>query len=108
MPGTQGKQPLANNDIIQTLQPISMDDIMQNLKITTDNAASITADMAIIVRNIRIGKGMVGKLVSDSAFAKTVDDAMINIKQGAGGFKQNMDAASKNVLLKGFFRKKKK
>ncbi|MBK7668229.1 MAG: hypothetical protein IPJ32_13370 [Sphingobacteriaceae bacterium] len=32
---------------------------------------------------------------------------MVNIKQGAGGFKQNMNAASKNVLLRGYFKKKK-
>ena len=33
---------------------------------------------------------------------------MVNIKQGAGGFKQNMDAAGHNILLRGFIKKKDK
>ena len=31
---------------------------------------------------------------------------MINIKQGAGGFKENMDAAGHNALLRGYIKKK--
>jgi phospholipid/cholesterol/gamma-HCH transport system substrate-binding protein len=42
----------------------------------------------------------------DTTLAKNVNDAMVNIKQGAGGFKQNMAAASHNFLLRGFFKKK--
>jgi phospholipid/cholesterol/gamma-HCH transport system substrate-binding protein len=42
----------------------------------------------------------------DSVMAENVDQAMINIKQGAGGFKQNMDAASHNWLLRGYLKKK--
>jgi len=33
---------------------------------------------------------------------------MINIKQGAGGFNQNMNAASHSFLLRGYLKKKKK
>ncbi len=108
IPGKKETQQLVNNDIIQTTQPISMDDILLKLKITGDNAANITGDLAVIMKNIREGKGTVGKLFSDTVFAKTVDEALVNIKQGAGGFKQNMNAASKNILLRGFFKKKKK
>jgi phospholipid/cholesterol/gamma-HCH transport system substrate-binding protein len=42
----------------------------------------------------------------DSNMAGTINDAMVNIKQGAGGFKQNMNAASHNFLLRGYFKKK--
>ena len=108
IPGKKESQQLVDNDIIQTTQPISMDDILLKLKVTGDNAANITGDLAVIMKNIREGKGTVGKLFSDTAFAKTVDEALVNIKQGAGGFKQNMNAASKNILLRGFFKKKKK
>jgi phospholipid/cholesterol/gamma-HCH transport system substrate-binding protein len=40
-------------------------------------------------------------------FSKSIDQTLLNIKQGTGGFKQNMDAASHNILLRGFFKKKK-
>lgn len=108
IPGPPGKLPLENNDRIQTSQPITMDDILAKIKVSSDNSAIITENLAAIMINIREGKGTIGKLFSDTVFAQTVDDALVNIKQGAGGFKQNMNAASNNILLKGFFKKKKK
>ncbi len=108
LPGTENAKPISNNEIIQTDQAVSMDDILIKIKVTSDNAATITNDLAIIIENIRKGNGTIGKLLMDSVLAENVDDALINIKQGAGGFKQNMDAASQNFLLKGFLKKKAK
>lgn len=108
IPGMSGEQEISNNDTIATARQVNMDDILLKIKVTSDNAASITDDMAAIMKNIREGKGTIGKLVMDSALAQNVDAALVNIKQGAGGFKQNMDAAGNNILLKRFFKKKAK
>jgi phospholipid/cholesterol/gamma-HCH transport system substrate-binding protein len=108
IPGAPGKEPLQNNDIIKTSQPINMDDILASIKETTDNSAVITENLAAVMVNIREGRGTMGKFFSDTVFAQTVEEAMINIKLGAGGFNQNMNAASHNILLKGYFKKKKK
>ena len=107
-PGTVGEKEIQDNDVILTTIPVSMDDILINLKTTTSNAALITEDLSVVMDNIRSGKGTIGKLFMDTVFAETIDQALVNIKQGAGGFKQNMDAAGNNVLLRGFFKKKKK
>ncbi|HET7819659.1 MAG TPA: MlaD family protein, partial [Bacteroidia bacterium] len=106
LPGETSRQQVSNNDILQTTVPVNMDDILMKIKITSDNAANITQDFSIILQNIRAGKGTIGKLFSDSVFAKDLSQAIVNIKQGAGGFKQNMDAASHNVLLRGYLKKK--
>ncbi len=106
IPGTSNKPVVSNNDIIETAQTVSMDDILVKIKVTSDNAADITDDLSAIIENIREGKGTVGKLFMDSTFAENLDAALINVKQGAGGFKKNMDAASHNFLLRGFFKKK--
>ncbi len=108
IPGTMGKKELSNNDVIQTAQAISMDDIMLKIKVTADNAAMITGDIAAVMQNIRAGRGTIGKLLMDSTMAGNVNEAMVNIKQGAGGFNQNMNAASHSFLFRGFFKKKKK
>ena len=47
-------------------------------------------------------------LFTDTVFAENLDAAIVNVKQGARGFKQNMDAASKSFLLKGLIKKNKK
>jgi phospholipid/cholesterol/gamma-HCH transport system substrate-binding protein len=108
IPGSTGQKQLADKDFIETAQPISMDDIMLKVKITSDNAAIITRDLSAIIGNISNGKGTIGKLFMDTVFAKNLDKTLINIKQGAGGFEKNMDAASHNFLLRRFFKKKEK
>ena len=105
--GIDNSKELSDNDVLQTSQPINIDDILEKVKETGDNAANITNDLAVIINNIRTGKGTIGKLFMDSSFAHNIDKTIINIKQGAGGFKENMDAASHNFLLNGFFSDKK-
>jgi phospholipid/cholesterol/gamma-HCH transport system substrate-binding protein len=107
IPGAKSNIEIENNDIIAAAVPVSMDEILFNLKVTSSNAAYITDDLASIMNNIRRGKGTMGKLFMDTLFAKSIDQTLLNIKQGTGGFKQNMDAASHNILLRGFFKKKK-
>jgi phospholipid/cholesterol/gamma-HCH transport system substrate-binding protein len=108
IPGTTGKIPLADNDVIASTPAISVDDILIKIKVTSDNAAELTGDLSAIIANIRQGKGTIGKLFMDTTFAETVDEALVNIKKGAGGFKDNMNAAKHNFLLKGYFKKEEK
>lgn len=106
-PGTN-KSPITDNAMIGTNKPISMDDMLLTLKVTIDNAAIITDDLATVMNNIRIGKGTIGKLFMDTVFAENLDKTIVNVKQGTKGFQQNMEAAKHNVLLRGYFKKKTK
>ena len=106
IPGPPGEKEIPNDGIIQTVQPVNMDDVTLKVKVIADNAASISNDFADIVKNIHDGKGTIGRLLMDSALAQNVYQAMVNIKQGAGGFKQNMDAAGHSFLLRGYIKKK--
>ena len=107
-PGTPSKKEIQHNGVLATNQPIDMDDILLKLSLTADNASTITGDMAEIMRNIREGKGTIGRLFMDSVYADNIDQTLVNLKQGTGGFKQNMEAAQESFLLKSFFKKKKK
>lgn len=108
MPGKGSEEEIEDNDLIKTIQPVQMDDILSKLKITTDNAVLITGDLAAITENIREGRGTIGKLFMDTTFAENLDQTIVNIKQGAKGFEKNMDAASENFLLRGIIKRKKK
>jgi phospholipid/cholesterol/gamma-HCH transport system substrate-binding protein len=107
IPGAPGKNEISDYDKVETITAVSMDDILEKLKVTSDNSAKITDDLAAIMDNIRNGKGTIGKLFMDTVFAEDLDKTIVSIKQGAGGFKQNMDAAKHNVLLRGYFKKNK-
>ena len=106
VPGTAGEKVIEDNDFIKTSLPVNIDEILVKLKVTGDNAAKITGDMAVIMDNIRSGKGTIGKLFMDSTFAVNLDKTVVNLKQGANGFSQNMEAAKHSFLLRGLFRKK--
>jgi phospholipid/cholesterol/gamma-HCH transport system substrate-binding protein len=54
------------------------------------------------------GKGALSKLVSDEKFGKTLDSTMSNLQAGTKGLSENMEAAKNNILLRGYFNKKKK
>jgi phospholipid/cholesterol/gamma-HCH transport system substrate-binding protein len=106
-PGTPTAEIISDADRIQTVKAVNMDEILEKLEITSDNAASITGNLSDIMVNIKEGKGTMGKLFMDSAFALNVEQALLNIKQGTKGFKDNMDAASHNILLRGHLFKRK-
>lgn len=107
-PGTMANQEIENNDMIAAAVPINMDEMLFKLKTATDNAALIMDNLATITGNIRAGNGTIGKLFMDTAFAENLDRTIVNVKDGSKGFKQNMDAAQKSILLRGYFKDKKK
>jgi phospholipid/cholesterol/gamma-HCH transport system substrate-binding protein len=106
--GTAGNAQIENNDMIRATIPVNMDELLFKLKTTADNAALIMGDLAVITGNIRQGNGTIGKLFMDTVFAENLDKTIVNVKDGTRGFKQNMDAAQKSIILRGFFKDKDK
>jgi phospholipid/cholesterol/gamma-HCH transport system substrate-binding protein len=100
-PGTGGKKSIENNDVIQTTQPIDVDDIMVSLKTTIDNTASITGDLAKISTNIESGKGTIGRLMMDQTWRENIQATIINLKDGSEKFVVFMDKSQEidNILL---------
>lgn len=90
-PGTGGKMDIENNDIVGTVQPINMDEILLALKNTIDNASNITNNLSSITGNIQSGKGTVGRLLMDRSLAQNFDSSIVNLKQGLSGLKNLMD-----------------
>ena len=106
LPGTGDTKKIENNDLIATIPPVSMDDIMGKLKTSLTNVSVISDDLTAIMGNMRAGKGAMGKLFMDPTMAQNLNQTIVNIKDGAGGFKQNMDAVGHNFLLRGYIKKK--
>jgi phospholipid/cholesterol/gamma-HCH transport system substrate-binding protein len=90
-PGTGGKKIIENNDIIETLQPIDMDNILLSLKTTIDNTSDITNDLSKITYNIQSGKGTIGRLIMDQSWRENFDSTFANLKTGSEGFRIIMD-----------------
>lgn len=91
---------ISDEDFIVSGSPVDFDDILINMKKTSENAALITENLAVITTSISEGKGTIGMLMMDTTFANNLAIAVANIRDGAGGFKDNMDKAGNSFLLK--------
>ncbi len=91
---------------IVSKEPVETDAIMESLKITADNAAIISYQLADIMININSGKGTLGRLIQDTTIAENLDRTIINLRKSSKGLDENMNAAKENFLFKGYFNRK--
>src|ERR1035437_8047640 len=91
IPRTGGKKEIETNDVVETVRPINMDDVMLSLKTTIDNSSNITNNLSKITGNIQSGKGTIGRLLMDRSLEQNFDSSIINLKQGLSGLKNLMD-----------------
>lgn len=101
-PGTGGKMQIENNDIVQTIQPINMDDILVSLKSSIDNTTIITSNLSKITDNVQSGKGTLGRLLTDKSLGKTFDSTFVNLKESTAGLRMIVEKAKSSWLLWGF------
>ena len=137
-PGTPTAAIVKNDDMLATKNPIEMEDVMGSVKTSVDNAGIITAQLAQFSYKMNNGNGALSKLISDEGFSnslkstltnlqtstgqfakftakindgklgKALDSTMLNVQNATKGLNENMEAAKNNILLRGYFRKKKK
>jgi phospholipid/cholesterol/gamma-HCH transport system substrate-binding protein len=92
-----------------TLSRLITDEQFGNsLKSTLSNLQTSSGEFAKFTTKMNDGKGALSKLVSDEKFGKTLDSTMSNLQAGTKGLSENMEAAKNNILLRGYFNKKKK
>lgn len=137
-PGSASKNQVKNGDILVSKNAIEMDDVMRSLKTSVDNAGLITGNLADFTYKMNNGNGALSKLMSDEKLSMSLkntltnlekttnefayfttrlnngdiglalDSTMYNIKESTKGLNENMKAAQNNILLRGYFNKKKK
>jgi phospholipid/cholesterol/gamma-HCH transport system substrate-binding protein len=108
---TQGSSdaPMAKDgQQIESKEPVETDAIMASLKVTADNAAIISNELAEITGKVNTGNGTLWKLIRDSTMANNISQTIVSLKKSSKGLDENMDAAKHNFLLRGFFQDKAK
>lgn len=106
--GTASSAFVNNGDTLVSRQPIETDQILASLKVSADNAAVITTNLADISSRITHGKGALGKLLHDTSLSSNISATMRNLNSSTHKLDENMEAAQHNFLLRGFFKKKEK
>ena len=108
IPGDSSLVHVDHQDTLTSIKPFEIDDILKDVKATALNAQVITSNLAEMTSNINRGRGVIGKMLSDTIFAKRLDRTVVNIDKSAKGLSENMEAAKESFLLKPLFKKKKK
>lgn len=104
--GNGSEKVVKSGQLIATVEPIETDEIMRSLKVTAENAALASDDIAGIVSKINNGEGTLGRLIQDKQMAENIDQTIANMKTSSKKLDENMEAAKHNFLLKGYFKKK--
>jgi len=108
---TQGSDSAAlasDGQHISSKEPIETDAILEGLKVTADNAAIISNELAEIMSNLNSKNGTLGRLIQDSTMANNINQTIISLKKGSKGLDEDITAAKSNFLLRGYFKKQEK
>ena len=103
-----GNNLLADQVKIGSKDPIDMDDIMLIVKNSVDNIDVISGQLAEFTFKLNNGKGALSKLINDEKLGSSIDETLTNLKKSSKGLSENMEAAKSNILLRGYFNKKKR
>lgn len=89
-PGTGGTREIEEGDIVETVPPMMVEDLLLSLKGTIDNTSKITSDLADITGNIQSGRGTIGRLLMDRSWRQNFDSTFTNVKEGSSEFRMLM------------------
>ena len=82
-PGLVSDKIVSDHSKIASVEAVALQDLMSGLKKSIDNAAIITKELAEFSVKINNGKGALSKVLTDEAFAKSIDKTMANIETGS-------------------------
>lgn len=83
----------------------NLSDAVRSLKLTAVKADTTISGLNTAINNINHGNGTLSILINDTIVGSDLKLSLVNIKNGAKGFGENMDALKANFLLKGYFDK---
>jgi phospholipid/cholesterol/gamma-HCH transport system substrate-binding protein len=108
MTGTASKA-VKDNDMIASKVAIEMEDVMNSIKTSVDNAGIITGQLAAFSTKMNNGNGALSKLISDEEFSNSLKGTLVNLENSSkefAGFTAKMNngkgALSKLVSDEGF------
>ncbi|MFW6248169.1 MAG: MlaD family protein [Bacteroidota bacterium] len=78
IPGTKNKQIIKEGHIFETIPPIEIDDILTELNEASKNTTQVTYNLSEITNKINMGKGIFGKLFTDTLFTNNLENISKN------------------------------
>lgn len=81
LPGSIQADPVTELDTLQAVEQVDVDDILKEVKTSSENIAVVSSELVSITRKINRGDGVFGKIFTDTTLTANLDDATDNIAQ---------------------------
>jgi len=104
--GSEGAEKLKGGETIPSETPVDMSDLMKTAGKILDSGKTTMDNLASISTKVNDGEGTIGALINDKKIYNQASAATAQAAAGAASFKDDMDAAKHNFLLRGFFKKR--
>ncbi|TDP60929.1 MlaD family protein [Flavobacterium dankookense] len=85
-PGKTSNKAVKNNNTIASTKAIEMEDLMKSVKVSVDNAAIITNELAVFSQKMNNNDGALSKIMNDKKLAQSIENTLFNIETGTEGF----------------------
>jgi len=89
--GTASAQSIQDGDYLESVKPVSMENIMQNLKLITEDASILSKDISSIIGKVDKGEGTLGQLINNNSLYKNIDSTF-------NSFGKNSENINKLIL----------
>jgi len=122
IPGTTDHRPISSKDTLNTLKSVEIDDILKEIKKTSENITKVSENLIEVTYKINRGEGIFGKIFTDTILSDNfekitkniveitdkLNEVSNNIKKGEGllgtiladtSFSKNLEKAGRNFEL---------
>lgn len=87
-PGTETEPPIESGAVIPSKEPIGMEDVLQRIANTANQANRLTENLADISAKVKSGEGPLGKFIYDSTLMDRVDRSLTLIETSGRNMRQ--------------------
>ncbi len=101
LPGGLETGPVQPLDTLETIEQTDIDEIMREVKRSSENITVVTGELITITRKINRGDGVFGKIFTDTTFTRNLDQASRNINEITGNINEISEKVSRGQGIMG-------
>lgn len=81
LPGSADERSILNGDNLSTSQPVEIDDIIREIKTSSERISAVSSNLVDITDKINRGEGIFGKIFTDTSFAYNLSLSSQNLQE---------------------------
>lgn len=101
LPGGLNTEPVHPMDTLHTVEQVDIDEIMSEVKKSSENITVVTGELITITQKINRGDGMFGKIFTDTTFSRNLVQTSRNINEISGNINEISEKVSNGQGIMG-------